>query len=204
MMRRLALVSLSLLFALGGLGVPVGAAIVAGSGSGTSVETLHPDFDSELDGLGGWIVDDAGAPLPVSADPSAGPWIKMFSGFGSATFGTTFVIHEKLVVAPGSPAWTDWHEDIMTPGWVWSTAMLKIDGGTPIPGPTGGPMTGWLFPPEDPGTPIEVWKEISCDLPGGCGGSITIHEFPTVPVPGAWLLFATAIAGLPLLRRRSG
>jgi len=178
-------------------------AVVAGSGAGTPTTTMH-DFIPGLDGTGGWVVEAVpDMPIEVAADADAPPWEKIFSGFPAIGPGLGFSIHEFLIVAPGSPAWTDWHEDIVTPGWHWAAGgMVMVGGptGTSYPLGGGGTPSVWaFFPPAPPGTVIEIWKDIVCGAPDGCAGSITILEHPTVPLPpAAWLL---APALLVTLRR---
>lgn len=185
---------------------PVAAAIVAGSAPGVPAMTEHTDFLPDLDGIGGWIVHGPpDGPISVAADPAAAPWEKMFSGFPAIPAGTGFSIHEVLVVAPDSPAWTDWHEEIITPGWVWgpgATVLIGGPTGTSYPLAGGGTPLIWsFFPPTPPGTVVEIWKEILCNTPGGCAGSITVLEHPTVPLPATVWLIAGALAALARRRR---
>ncbi|MDP7349359.1 MAG: hypothetical protein QF735_14040, partial [Phycisphaeraceae bacterium] len=88
-----------------------------------------------------------GGPIPMVYDPSFGPWIKQLRGpdggnvvaddagvfnTGVDDIGapTIFGVVEILLIADG-PAWTDYHMDIRTPGFVFLD--LLTFGGSELP-----------------------------------------------------------------------
>jgi hypothetical protein len=126
---------------------------------------------------------------------------------GITPMHTSIIIHETFVNT-GVP-WTDWHEELdpgTPPGWMWSPmASIPTPGGPLVPGlvvslDPSGRVIWFDFDPLV--SPIEIWKELVCESGTGCGGSIGIIEFPTVPIPAAAWLFGSALLGLVAAKRK--
>jgi len=144
-MRIITLAALALAVIVGWLGAvaPAGAVVVAGpNGDGRISEYSQFDFEVGGDFAGGWLVARGEAPQPVQRDDTAGKWIKRLYGpeldnRPSAAIdngihrpvianpGDRFVLVELLQVA-GAETWTDWHEEIRTPGWAWVEDEIPI------------------------------------------------------------------------------
>ena len=180
----------------------------AGPGDGGSAFSLH-DYNPAIDG---WEVSGT-----VSHDPNAGPWLKILNG--TPIGQPVFFLWETITVGPGD-SWTDWHEEILTTGWDWGAFTFDIDpaSGEQRPNnftfqqmpatPSAGGMIWFFFDALAPGTVIDIHKELIWvggpnlpAIPGG--GSIVVAEYPTVPIPGAALLFAPALLVLGWIGRRN-
>jgi len=180
---------------------------------------------------GGFMWGDPNNPVSVSYDPTAGPiekWLKFDSdlnGDGAidlndlAIFAANpiFNLQEFLVVGPG-PAWTDWHEEILTPDWEWGNVQINSFG--PPPGPTNlliqqTPTTvDFYFDPLPPGTQVDIRKQLV--FAGNIADQafqtdflqnnlmVKISEHPTVPEPSGLVLAACGVLGLCLRRSRQG
>ena len=195
------------------------ASYPASDGDGSSVESEY-----EPDG-NGWTVDDGsgGGNQDVYYDPDAGPWMKTLTLSQPAGVGTIYTLTEKLHVGGGpngtAPAWTDYHEEIQTPGWTWSPNGPQDEypwgftasnwfGSAVYVIPAGNTKVDWTFTP-----PLDVCNDITITkyliFNGGDNADptapVVIAQYPTVPEPGAIVLLFTA--GISLLglawRRRS-
>lgn len=165
-------------------------------------------------GTGGWqIVDATGGPVPVVRDPNGPPWIKSLNdpngGPLVAQPGFSSQVHEFLQVSGNLP-WTDWHEDILDPGWSWVPVFINVNGGpasnlqifnTPGTTTTGGSIS-YVFDPVFPGSTVEILKRLvfNAGVPGTVHiGSVRVAEYPT-PEPAS--LACLALGGLMLMRKR--
>ena len=160
-------------------------------------------------------------------DPQAPPMVKDFQSPGPVIFpGTSFPVWEAwFLVEPGRPV-SDWHEEILTPGWVWrfDPAVLITRNGQVIPAfpdPNSPPNILWVdFEPIFPGNVLDIHKELVWvgtifnsdwgDFIDSSGSFldesvIQVLEFPT-PEPSSFLLAAMAAVGLIAYgwRRRRG
>ena len=169
---------------------------VAPSGaSEPSGDPTNPPHCIEHVLLASWLVGEENDRIPIGFDPNAGPWVKILPvpNFGSPQTpavppGFTDDLHEFIVIG-GNVDWTDWHEQIQTPGWVFQDVFITINPNSQNPivlGPFSGTSIDVLFPePLPPGTEINIDKIVLCDpnlAPSGCFGAfIEIWEWPTVP-----------------------
>lgn len=119
--NKLLLIAVALIFALAlvfGQAPLQAESVAASDGGGASVESEYEP------GQGGWTVGDGDGNQDVYYDPDAGPWMKILTIGQPAAQGHIFTLTENLHVGNGpdglAPAWTDYHEDILTPGWTWS------------------------------------------------------------------------------------
>lgn len=177
--------------------------------------------------FGGPCTWNVGAPddrVEVVFDPASGPWTKELTDpeeglvvadddpIGGALLTEAFPMNEFLVIG-GSAAWTDWHEEILEPGWTWQTAtatatrpdasmesvVATISGGFGPDAP--GTVADFVFDaPLPPGTTLDIVKEFAYTGPDGVfspgagpgtgseifEGTIRLAEHPTIdgiPVP---------------------
>ncbi len=160
----------------------------------------------------------------VSAEPSAGYWLKRLQNpfAGSVPTDEPFTLLEVLQVGEG-PAWTDWHETILTPGWGWTGGGLFAigppDDGQPLTGSTGscfpfgtvapGEISGasidFVFDPLEPGTWVFILKELAWlggDAASASTCTVDIAESPTVPIPTTVWLLGSGLMGLLYVKRR--
>jgi hypothetical protein len=201
-----------------GTACPLQAEPIASSdGSGTSANTSHPQYGD------GWVVEGAtGGIQDVYYDPTAGPWIKHLAPInGGALVGTVYTLTELLHVGGGpngvAPAWTDYHEELRTPGWTWSpvgpngenvwgfSAANSNPNGPDWNGvwtyviPMGNTKVDWTFrPPLPVCTNVTFTKYVVFN--GGVNvdpfAPLTVAQWPTVPEPGTLGLLATGLAML--------
>ncbi len=204
-MRTRRLIATSLVIAV------VAATAAFGQGVG-NLGSLPTQFQAPVP-IGGWNVADAtGGPIPVQLDPNGGPWIKNLTGLGGQPFsavpGQTFFLNESLSIAPSLP-WTDWHEQILNPGWDWVAPIAFLANGAPPAGLSGvhtpgnstvGGSVDFYFNPLAVGTKIDIRKTLIYNGINGAvfTGTLQIAEFPT-PEPAS--LGMLALGGIALLRR---
>jgi hypothetical protein len=192
-------------------------ALAQGVGNLSSLPTLFTGPNPPV----GWNVGGAAGPIPVVLDPTGPQWGKSFTGPGGGPFfypptsptNPPLPVQELLQVAPNSPAWTDWHEDVVgigangqvDPGWVWVNPQILVNGlvpgGLSITG-AGTSNLSFFFNPAAPGSIIDIRKELAYNGSAGAvfGGTLSVHEYPT-PEPASMALLGLGSA--ILLRRRS-
>jgi hypothetical protein len=177
-----------------------------GAGQSLTGGTTYSSYDTS--GGTGWSVNDpgTGGRQTVYLDPTKGPWVKNLNT-GNLQLNI-YPLVENLVVGGGpnglAPAWTDYHEHILTAGWVWYN---NADGLHPwIAQPWGGatltpganPINAdWTFNPALPiGTNVTLTKYVQY-IPGVApqGMVVQISEYPT-PEPGTLALLAAGAVGL--------
>jgi len=149
--------------------------------------------------LDGWVID----PVTVTYDPTAGPWLKQLTA--PATGLGNYTLIEDLIVGTG-PAWTDWHEEILTAGGSWVSGDIFDVSGNLIPGlvkQKTGQKFDFFFDPLAPGTQIKINKTLFWNPPVGTNpATIDVLQYPTTPEPASLALVAGALMGLIVFRRR--
>ncbi len=199
--------------AMGSIGL-VASQVALAQGVG-NLGSLPTQFPSPVPVVG-WSVDSGNAAnpwLPVQINPAGPQWIKTFSGPNGQPFtavpGQTFTLQELLVIAPPL-SWTDWHEQILTPGWDWVQPTVFLANFANPPGLTtvhtpGSMTTGgtldFYFNPLAPGTLLDIRKTLQYNGPPGAifNGTLQIAQYPT-PEPAS--LGLLALGGLAVARRR--
>ena len=189
--------------------------------NGIWLQTSNPSGE-----LSGWDIVGEEGPIPISHDPNGSPWEKVLYAddavASNVAFDTIFYLHESIVpVLPPTgqtpQRWTDWHEEIVTPGWEWiSGTILNVSNATlsglvvnysqsAINMPPVDNIIDFYFDPLPFGSPIDVWKKMRCIATNGCSQRLVVKEFPTVapvPVPAAAWLGLSMLGGLGLLKLR--
>jgi hypothetical protein len=170
---------------------------------------------------------------PLVVDFEAGPITKIFqfssdgnndgvvdeADFELLETGYITTIIEHLVVGEG-PAWTDWHEEIVTPGMAWGNVTFSANGQPATSIEQTGSALSFYFPPMPTGTQIEITKELLLtdleandfysdwldDFENGSPFNITtveVIEYPSIiPEPASWLLAILGGVALTAIRRR--
>jgi len=179
--------------------------VTAGAGPGTSIGTYH-EYDP---GVSGWHVNGGNtSPMYVWIDPAAGAWEKTLN-LPVTTVPARPMLSEHLQVK-GS-AWSDWHEEIVTPGWKWEEAVIYLEDGsggviTP-PGLTttislNGKVISFEFDPVPVGSNFQIEKWLifeAGDFP--TESAIVVREYPT-PEPASLAILSAGGVLLILCRRR--
>lgn len=171
-----------------------------------------PNVFQQTTAFPGWDLT-GGTPLPVVRDPNGPKWVKHLVDPNGGPFvaqpGQTFPVHELLQIA-GNLSWTDWHEEILTPGWQWVNPTSFLGNFTlpsnlvttyQPPTTTSGGIVSFNFDPLAPGTLVDIRKTLQyVGTPGTVFvGTVEVAEYPT-PEPATLSLLA--LGGLALLRRR--
>lgn len=151
----------------------------------------------------------------VEYDRNAGPWLKRLIVDPQQDPVTPpldlIILHEEITIG-GSHAWTDWHEEILTPGWEWGPIVFDILNANDqsilnnLVVDTMGNMAWFFFDKVPPGSTLQIWKEIICTSicdPLQSAGFVEIIEYPTVSEPGTLALMGLFLATFSLYRRRA-
>ncbi len=148
----------------------------------------------------------------VSYDRNAGPWLKVLTYDPQASNAIAqFSLHESITIA-GPHEWTDWHEEIITPGWEWGAIQFDILDAAGASILSNFVMdvretVAWFFFDKAPrGSTLQIWKEIVCSDP--CTQPllptefVQVIEFPTVAEPQTIGLLGLSLIALGLYRRK--
>ena len=186
---------------------------------GTSHESNHDQVTGEFD----WVIGSETDRIDVILDPDAGPWIKHLRGPAGqivtaddtgSTAPSIFNLVEHLHVG-GAIAWTDWHEEILTPGW-YPRVFQVLANGAPVPGlqvtytdpdwPRRGGAADLAFPALPPCTNVSISKQLVWEgNPQQQGdrffGTVNMAQYPT-PEPAALSMLGLGWLGLLRKRRR--
>jgi hypothetical protein len=222
---KIILLGLALGLTQGTSAIPIGPGVTPA----LQTEAIQP-FSFALDGGGqapAYIATPDGT-ITISADPSAGIWLKTLPlddlvgpglvGPTNGAGGLILGLVEVVTIGEG-PAWRDWHESILTDGWEWVTGAIQTMGGvlslpvitpdfaTAIPGldsTINGRDIAFTFDPLEPGTEIIILKLLECTDSEICfdEGVVRIAEYPSIPEPTTLALLGLGLAGLGFSRRK--
>ncbi len=189
------------------------AAAQAALAQGVNNPGLLPSSFATGTPASGWVVvDPSGTPIPVSLDPTGSQvWGKTFTGpnggnFSYPAMSPPLPVTEMLTVAPTLP-WTDWHEDVLDPSWVWVNPAVLVNNVQIFPTITGvgtSSLSFFFTPALNVGDLVIIHKELQYQgVPGMTFiGTLGINQYPTgVPEPAA--LAMMGIGGALIRRRRS-
>jgi hypothetical protein len=179
-----------------------------------SGDQVTPSWIEDVSATSGSV--DIGSPggVGIYLDPTAGPWQKNIFGISVSPLP----IHEIIAILPAptglnGPSWTDWDEQILTPGWSWAaqpTVTLSDDGivfGTVSTKVNQNDFVVFNFnPAENPGATLTISKALVWNNGVGLppqNSMVTIIEYPT-PEPGTIVLLISGLLalGLGYIRRR--
>lgn len=180
------------------MAVPPPSAIVNLSGTQSPVV--------EYSGTSTGLVDiGGGTGIGIYFDPNAGPWQKQIAGISVSP--KTIVEGINIMGDPnynppfGSQPWTDWDEQIITPGWHWANASLVItepDLSTKnVIGVISTKVNPNDFveldfdPTENPGAKSAINKDLVFNVGIPVNQNFLIIEYPTVPELGTLILLTT-------------
>ena len=120
-----------------------------------------------------WLFGSSQNPISISDNSAAGIWQRRVSGDGAFSHNQEMDRVDYVKVGAGSP-WTDWHETIATPNFVWSNdaddTFYTINGGAPQ-------YTGISYSPDR--TTVNI--ALPTDLPVGARSSCTTKRNTWVP-----------------------
>lgn len=203
--RAIAGTSLALALMLGG--AADAAPIAVGSGPGASATTSIV-FDEQ--GYGVWFLADLSdpvtpAPIPIFADPAAGPWnlqLGFDDGYPDLVTGDQFILQELVSVA--SSVLASWSQEILTSDWRWvDAAIFDNDTSFPLAGLdvflTDQTVT-FAFDPLSAGAEVFVVKVLEYVGTGvtASSGGVAIA---VVPEPGTAALLVLGTLGLSFRSR---
>jgi hypothetical protein len=125
------------------------------------------------------------APVWIYNSPRVGQWQTTCN---NAENQLSFI---KNMLIAKNPAWTNWNEQIMTPGWRWkgNPIVTSSDNG-PIAGTISAKFNTNAFvefdfiPLVNSGVTLSIAKPLLLTLGGQSPGTVVIDQSPTGPEPG--------------------
>jgi len=127
------------------------------------ISTFNAEID--VDGFSSWFFSNH----IVTLDPNFGPWQKELVPEAGVPIDvgnpqTLFDFEETIEVGPGM-SFTDWHEVILTPNWIWEQGGTDVSPeGTIIE--NGNEISITFNNPVNPGTIIQITKILQYVGPG--------------------------------------
>ena len=161
-----------------------------------------------------WTFGTPSLPVALSYGAAAGVWQKQLSGAGQLDTYQEVNLLEYVKIG-ANPPWTDWHETICTPGFIWGydpdDTFYTINGGA---AQTAGivynadytTLTFNFSAPLPVNTVILFHKELQymgADTFDNNATAVVVDEFASVPEPATWALMGIGLAGLAFRRRRA-
>jgi len=163
-----------------------------------------------------WFFGTPSLPVAISYGGAAGVWQKQLSGAGLLDQDQEVNLLEYIKVGAG-PVWTDWHETVVTPDFIWGfdpdDTFYTINGGA---AQTAGivfnadhtQVTFNFSTPLPVDTVILFHKELQymgIDNLDNDTTPVVVNEFASVPEPGTLTFLGIGLAGLAFrFRRRAG
>ena len=160
-----------------------------------------------------WFFGTQANPITIAYNSQAGVWEKQLSGAGQLDTFQEVNLLEYVKVGAGT-GWTDWHETVATPNFIWGfdpdDTFYTINGGAPqFTGITFGAnntIVNFVFPTDEPaGTVILLHKELQYMGDVTFDNDLTpivVDEYPTVPEPASLTVLGIGAALAFISRRR--
>lgn len=186
---------------------PIGPNLPYGIFTQNSSPVLDPFNNSEV----AWVFGSENFPYSFHYDPQAGVWEKSMTGVGSLDQFQEVNLVEYIKVG-ADPVWSDWHETLITPNFVWGSdvgdTFYTINGGaSQNTGITfSGNVLNIVFPSAEPaGTVIMIQKEMTytgLDNFDNNQNPIVLDQYATVPEPSSLAMLGLGAVLAFISRRR--
>lgn len=159
----------------------------------TTSHVFQPDYEA-------WFVADltdpvTPAPIQITTDGNAGRWrfeLTFQPGAPALETGDLFLLQELLAITPGEFALDNWQQEILSPDWKWSDAVI-FDNATaePLPGLVVNltdTLASFNFTTVPAGSELFVVKALEYVGPGAPATGSIIVQTQAVPEPGSAVL----------------